>query len=206
MKTTHTFGVQFIVRMNRAKDGLVTIYVRVTVDGSKVEISLKRFVDPVSWNAKKGMPRGSRDEIKALNHFLEQVKAKLLDCYQGMQLQDQFVTAETVKNKFLGHDENHHTLLELVEYHNTDLKGSLEPGTMKNYFTTQRYIKKFLKTQYNFSDIPLPRLTFKFIVDFECYLFRGYERKAIRDRWTIGARGRRIDFFKVLKGQLSFAH
>ena len=115
MRTTHTFGVQFIVRMNRAKDGLVPIYVRVTVDGCKVEISLKRFIDPVCWNAKKGMPRGSRDEIKALNHFLEQVKAKLLDCYQGMQLQDQFVTAETVKNKFLGLDENHHTLLELVE-------------------------------------------------------------------------------------------
>lgn len=159
MRTTHTFGVQFIIRVNKVKGDEATIYARVTVDGRKIEISLRRSIDPVSWNARKGVARGSREEIKKLNHFLEQVRAKLLDCYQQMQLQDQLVTVETVKNKFLGLDEKHHTILELVEYHNTDLKDSLEPGTMKNYFTTQRYIKKFLKAQYNTIHPTSPYLT-----------------------------------------------
>lgn len=44
MRTTNTFGVQFITRTNKAKDGLLPIYARVTVDGRRVEISLKRWI------------------------------------------------------------------------------------------------------------------------------------------------------------------
>ena len=32
MRTTNTFGIQFIARMNKVKEGLAPIYVRVTVD------------------------------------------------------------------------------------------------------------------------------------------------------------------------------
>ncbi|WDF69613.1 site-specific integrase [Sphingobacterium oryzagri] len=42
---------------------------------------------------------------------------------------------------------------------------------MKNYYTTQRYVKSFLKSCYN-GDIALPELIYKFIIDFERYLQR----------------------------------
>ena len=44
MRTTNTFGIQFITRMNKVKDGLAPIYARVTVDARRIEISLKRFI------------------------------------------------------------------------------------------------------------------------------------------------------------------
>jgi hypothetical protein len=59
--------------MNKVKDGLAPIYARVTVDARRIEISLKRFINPVEWNGKKGVARGNREEVKSLNHYLEEV-------------------------------------------------------------------------------------------------------------------------------------
>lgn len=91
MRTTNTFGIQFIARMNKIKDGLVPIYARITVDSRRIEISLKRSIHPTEWNNKRGIARGSRDEVKSLNHYLEEVKSNLVHGYQEMQIQKQLI-------------------------------------------------------------------------------------------------------------------
>lgn len=65
MRTTNTFGIQFITRANKIKDGLAPIYARVTVDARRVEISLKRHVNPKEWNGNKGMAGAV---VKRSNH------------------------------------------------------------------------------------------------------------------------------------------
>ncbi len=46
----------------------------------------------------------------------------------------------------------------------------LKGGTMKNYYTTERYLLKFLKKKKRIKDIYLKQLNFRFITDFEHYL------------------------------------
>jgi hypothetical protein len=53
--------------MNKVKDGFAPIYPRVTVDARRIEISLKRFIDPVEWNGKKGVPVATG---KGSNHLI----------------------------------------------------------------------------------------------------------------------------------------
>jgi len=60
--------------------------------------------------------------------------------------------------------------LQIDDYHNADQAHVLEPGTMKNYYTTQKYVKEFLKQRFKTSDKYLSELTYKFITDFEYYL------------------------------------
>ncbi|MHB9143513.1 MAG: site-specific integrase, partial [Paludibacter sp.] len=55
-------------------------------------------------------------------------------------------------------------------YHNTNSRETLRWGTLKNYFTTKKYITKFLKEKLKTSDIYLHSLNYKFLVDFEYYL------------------------------------
>ncbi|MBL7969424.1 MAG: site-specific integrase [Prolixibacteraceae bacterium] len=62
------------------------------------------------------------------------------------------------------------TLVKLIDYHNTNSKEALRWGTLKNYFTTQKYIIGFLKEKLKTSDIYLHSLNYKFLVDFEYYL------------------------------------
>jgi site-specific recombinase XerD len=50
------------------------------------------------------------------------------------------------------------------------MKDKLADGTMKNYYTTQKYIAKFLKDKYHRNDISLAELNYKFILDFETFL------------------------------------
>lgn len=174
MKATNTFGIRFIVRKNKARDGMVPVYATVTVNGRRVEISLKQFVSLTSWNVNKGVGKGNNTEILKLNQYLIQVRAKLTECYRELHLQNKPITAESIKNMFLGEDVEQHTLLKLVNYHNETLKDVLAWGTMKNYYTTQRYIQKFLKKRYKSSDITLTDLSYQFISDFEHFL-RTYE-------------------------------
>lgn len=199
MRTTNTFGIQFITRVNKAKDGKAPIYVRITVDSRRVEISLKRWIDTADWNSQKGMARGSREEIKSLNHYLEEVKARLMECYQEMQIQKQLITADAIKRQFLGSDEKEHTLSKLVEYHNSKYKSVLAWGTMKNYMTTQKYIQRFLNDRLVTSDIFLSELSYKFITDFEFYL-RAYEPKDHQKAMTNNGVMKHLERLKKMAG------
>jgi integrase len=80
------------------------------------------------------------------------------------------VTVDAVKSLFLGADEKEVTLIKLGDYHNTEMKDKLAEGTMKNYYTTQKYIAKFLKDKHHRNDIGLAELNYKFILDFETFL------------------------------------
>ena len=106
MRTTNTFGIQFIIRMNKRKENLVPIYARITVDARRIEISLKRWIDPSDWNNEKGLARGNREEVKSLNHFIEEVNARLIECYQELQIDKQLITVESIKNTHLCCDGN----------------------------------------------------------------------------------------------------
>lgn len=57
-----------------------------------------------------------------------------------------------------------------MEDHNAEQENVLEPGTMKNYYTTQKYFKGFIKERFKASDKYLFELRYKFITDFEYYL------------------------------------
>jgi len=81
--------------------------------------------------------KGVSPEIKQLNLYLEKVKLKIHHFYDEMILQQKPVSAEILKEKFLGKDRSAPTLLQLLKYHHDINKDVLTPGTMKNYVTTK---------------------------------------------------------------------
>lgn len=172
MKTqNNTFGVIFYLRKYKVSAvGKIPIYARITVNGKRTDVSVKRSIEPGNWNANKGMAKGSREEVTRLNNYLEQYRAGIVESYQQLSLQKGLVTAELVKNRFTGEDQAGFTLCRLMEYHNTEQAQLLEPGTMKNYYTTQKYLKEFVKERYGTTDKYLSELNYKFITDLERFL------------------------------------
>ncbi len=45
MKTTHTFGIQFIIRTGKKDKEKGNVYARVTVETRRIEISLKKTIE-----------------------------------------------------------------------------------------------------------------------------------------------------------------
>lgn len=108
MKTqNNTFGVIFYLRKYKATNGGKTpIYARITVNGHRTNVSVKRSIDPPNWNANKGMAKGSKEEVVKLNKFLEHYRSGILESYQQLLLQKKLITAELVKDKFTGYMKN----------------------------------------------------------------------------------------------------
>ena len=45
IRPLNTFGVQFLIRQDKLKEGKVPVYVRITVNGKIIHFALKQWVD-----------------------------------------------------------------------------------------------------------------------------------------------------------------
>tara|TARA_R110002033_G_scaffold61484_1_gene112146 strand:- start:6333 stop:7568 length:1236 start_codon:yes stop_codon:yes gene_type:complete len=170
MQTNSTFSVIFFTRKSRSTSNKLSIYVRITVTGQRSEISLKRTILVKDWDNSKNRGRGSTYKIRVLNTYLDQVYSQLLDCHKQLLEESKIITANAIKVRYLGEDDTHKTLKALIAYHNDHMISILKHGTMKNYYTTERYLNKFLSHELKASDMYLKQLNYRFICDFEQYL------------------------------------
>lgn len=168
MKKRVTYSTSFLLRSSKGDKHEALIYCRITVDMQRTEFSIKRKIRKELWN--NGQAKNNSEEGKAVNAYIKQVEAQIFHHYRDMLAERKLVTAEALKNAYLGILAKEQSLMSLVDYHNTQLEHTLEWGTLKNYFTTQKYIKLFLKKRLHTSDIFLSQLKYKFITDFEFFL------------------------------------
>src|SRR4051812_16949185 len=119
MKKTNTFGVHLVIRLNRMKDGKCPIHLRIVVNGTRSELSLKSMVAPEDWNLSKGMAKPKNESLKLLNNYFEDVRGRLYTHYRELKIEGDVVTAEAVKNSYLGikKESNNYSLLWLASEH-----------------------------------------------------------------------------------------
>ena len=168
-----TFKVLFYLKKgSEKKNGEVMIMARITIDGKLCQFSTKQSIQPDNWNTAAGKAKG-RDAGR-INALLDDIRSSLNTIYHEMQRRDNYVTAEKVKNEFLGHSESHETILTLFQKHNDDVKQlvgiSKTIATYRKYEVTRRHLAEFIQSKYNVSDISIKEITPMFITDFELYL------------------------------------
>jgi site-specific recombinase XerD len=174
MKKQVTFAVSFFIRSQKTTSGAAPVYTLISLKGERTTLSTKQRVAIKHWSKKGGRAKSVNRETDQLNLYLDRFKAHIFNIYQELVFQHQSVSLKIIKNLFLGIDEkeNDKKLLEVMDYHNERGKDLLEDGTLKNYFTTRRYMQKFLKQKIKVGDIPLSELNYKFLTDFEYFLRR----------------------------------
>jgi len=170
MKNVNTFSILFWLKLANAKNSKAPLYARITVNGKRAELSLKRKITISNWDASKNRLKGLSSETKLINNFLEQIHSKLFESYQKLKSDNKLVSSSIIKAMFLGNDKSCHSLSDIIEYHNQHMKSTLRWGTQKNYFTTHKYIFLFLKQKHKTNDVFLSELGYKFIIDFERFL------------------------------------
>ena len=168
-----TFRVLFYLKKgSEKKNGEVMIMARITIDGKLCQFSTKQSILPNNWSVASGKAKGK--DAGKINALLDDIRSALNTIYHEMQRRDNYVTAEKVKNEFLGHTENHETILSLFQKHNDNMKQlvgiSRTIATYRKYEVTRRHLADFIHDKYNLSDIPIREITPMFITDFELYL------------------------------------
>ncbi|MEO0505073.1 MAG: site-specific integrase [Bacteroidota bacterium] len=152
----------------------VPIYLRLTVNGQRSELSISRKVDPEKWNAKRGRMRGSGIEAIQLNQYLDMIRAKTNKIQFQLVEEGKPFTALDVKNIYLGKDKEVKMLLVVFDEHNWQMKKLVDKefalGTWKRYFTTRNHISEFVQHEYKREDIPVEDVDLKFITRFEYFM------------------------------------
>lgn len=170
-----TFKILFYLRKNQVnKDGKASIMTRVTVNGDVSQFSTKLDVEPELWDVKLGKAAGNSLKSRQLNNLLDDIRTSLKNHYREIEIQEAYVTAEKVRNAFLGYTTKQRTLLELFKKHNDDARKlvgiSKTDATLAKYDRGYRRLEEFMKAQYNIEDIALKEINHMFITDFETYL------------------------------------
>ncbi|MGB6153895.1 MAG: site-specific integrase [Pricia sp.] len=170
MRTSSTFSILFWIYATRAVNNKATLYLRLTLNGQRINISVKRKVVVSTWDVKSQSATGSGKVSRALNVYLSGVSTEIYGIYEQLKSEDIPFTAQTIKEKYLGESQNNYSFKNLVEYYNQKMQHKLHRNTMGQYKTSQRYMFAFIKDEFNRTDMALKELNYGFIIGFENFL------------------------------------
>ena len=169
-----TFKVLFYVKRQSEKSGQVPVMGRITINGTMSQFSCKLTVRSTLWDAKANKASGKSLEAQRLNEKLENIKTNIGKQYQRLCDRDSYVTAERVRNAFLGMGDDCRLLLQTFDEY---LAGFLKRvgkdraySSYKDYCKRRRRLASFLEYEYHVKDIAFKELKRDFIEKFVVYL------------------------------------
>ncbi|WP_264558384.1 site-specific integrase [Flavobacterium sp. N2270] len=173
MKTKIT--LHFYAKSTKANsNGLLPIYVRLTVDGKRLEFSTKKFVEKSKWSSELAKMKGTTEEARSINSYLDLMKSKVLDAQMELLHRNETLSIENFKNKLLGTEERQRMLVPIFQDHNNKIKELVgkeyAPGTLERYNTSLKHTIEFMQWKYNISDIDITKIDHAFITDYEFWL------------------------------------
>ena len=169
-----TFKVFFYVKRQSEKHGQVPVMGRITINGTMSQFSCKLTVRSTLWDAKANKASGKSLEAQRLNEKLENIKTNIGKQYQRLCDRDSYVTAEKVRNAFLGMGDDCRLLLQTFDEY---LAGFLERvgkdraySSYDNYRKRRNRLASFLEYEYHVKDIAFKELKREFVEKFVVYL------------------------------------
>ena len=161
-------------KSERNDDGMVMLYVRITINGKRAEFSLGRRVDELRWDSRGSRLRGTTLEVSNFNRFLEHVKNRLYDVYDDLLKEQEDITATMIKNIYLGREGKQHMILEIFKEHNNEMESLLgkgfTKGTLQRYNAAYKRVSDYIQHSYHRNDILVRRVDHKFITGLELFL------------------------------------
>ena len=171
----HLFSFIFYIKRSKAdKNGKANIYLRITVNGKRAELSISRKVDVQKWSSSASKMKGSSGEAQQLNKYIDSIANRIYKIHQRLVEENKLITAINIRNIFQGKNEVRKMTLEIFENHNIQMEKLVGKdyalGTSERYKTAKKHLKNYINHEYKIEDIPVTEIDNKFITGFEYYL------------------------------------
>lgn len=164
----------YLKKSKKNKVGEAPIYLRITVNGQRAEMSIKRNANPNIWDERSQRLKGRSEKIRLVNNYIDEVENNLNRVYNIAIQENQMISAESLKNMLNGNNKKNKMLIPVFEEFNRLMdqeKGEkYATKTIARYVHALSHIKKFLRLEYSLSDIELIKLDHKFMRKFDIYL------------------------------------
>jgi hypothetical protein len=172
-----SFGLLFYVKRSKMNtDGLAPIYLRITIDSARIEISSKRYVNPSQWSTNRQKHNGTSEDVRSVNAYLKTLEHEVYEVHRVMIEKKLPHTAPNLKNRLLGRKEVSigKMLVPIFEEHNKQVKALVgkeySKGTYDRYETSLKHTKAFLLWKYQIIDIDIHGIDHEFITSYDFYL------------------------------------
>lgn len=172
---TKNFSLLFYLkRRSNYVSGKLPIYIRITINGQRVELTAQRECEPEKWNIAAGRKNGTKEEVRILNAFLDTLQAKIYEIHRKLVEADEEISAEIIRNHLSGKAANSRMVIALFQQHNDRVAKLINkdyaPGTLTRYKTTLDHSRDFIRWKYKAEDLDILKLNYEFITDFEYWL------------------------------------
>lgn len=173
---TNSFKILFLVKPSRVqRNGECPVFMRITIDGQRIETTLSLSADPKKWNKIAEKVIGKDRKSQEINNRLDTIKLRIMEIYRNMELDGKIITPGSILDCYRGNDEkNQKTLLSIFKEHNERCRKlkdkDMSLSTIKRYETCYRHTEEFIKTHYSKNDVLLEEVDYQFIKDYEFFL------------------------------------
>jgi hypothetical protein len=93
-----------------------------------------------------------------LNNYMKQMRAFFCSQLQRNVFAEKNNYSWNILETYYDKNDDEYPLCKLMNYHNIEVKEALCLGTMENYFTTQKYLEKYLKERIHITDVLLHKI------------------------------------------------
>ena len=168
-----TYRILFLTRKRVNSNGLASISVRISISGEKAEFSSLQFVKPEMWS-QTGRAMGRTKEATIINDALDKITIALDKHYKAILENDGYVTADKLRDTYLGKEIRKNTVLALydmkVEQKRSLVGKTIRCTTLSKYLATRKRVADFILHKYKKEDLPIRSVDFQFVTDYEVYL------------------------------------
>jgi hypothetical protein len=175
----YNFKIHFYLKTGKLNfKSQAPIYLRLTLNGLRTEISANQSILPVNWNKHTERAKGNREETRIFNNYLDTLAIKVNRCYNDLINIGENFSVNDLKDIISGKGKINKTLIGVYEENNRLMK--LEEGTRFTVKTVESYtnslerLKKFIYKEYNALDISLEKLNYQFVKLYEIFLKAQY--------------------------------
>jgi len=154
--------------------GQLPIYIRLTVDGQRFEFSSKKFIDKSKWSPELSKMKGSSEEARTLNNYLDLMKSKVFDIQMDLIHKNQELSLKNFKSRILGTHQREKMLIPIYQNHNDKIEeligNGYAYGTLERFKISLKHLQEFILWKYYVSDISINKIDYAFVTEFEFYL------------------------------------
>ncbi|MFD2826647.1 site-specific integrase [Leeuwenhoekiella polynyae] len=170
-----SYNLLFFIRKSRSeKNTNSLIYLRITINGSRAQMSISRSIPLNKWSSSKGRAKGTNKESKEINDHIDKLTYNLNKIHQNFMDSAQLITPNKMIRALNGIDDRDRKALEVFKEHNENLDQligkDISAASAQRYWTCHNHIKQFIKEYYKENDYRLKDIDYTFITKFEHFL------------------------------------
>lgn len=176
MSTKTSFKLLFYVNGSRpSKTGDCPIYLRITMNGKNIALTIKRSVKPEMWDTKTGKCIGRSPESKEINQYIDAYRNMVFNKHRELLAIYDDIFPELLRDYILGINTlKTQTLCDIWENHVKSLKSLIGNGTSYSSYqksnTCLKYMREFLSKEYKSKDISIKLVNLNFVTKFDLFL------------------------------------